>query len=178
MINILLKIWLFIKICFSIKIYFPVFILIFCISIYSVFINFKQNIKYRMVELAINKNGIDNLTNVTEREQMDIPNGDGTFGVMIDEYRWNELKYPVKWSDISLKKVLLEKNENFPRDAGLFNVLFMRYHNNDNHLSFLFIFLIVFGMSLVWPFSIFLILFPYLYVCFITILSLLEKLYR
>jgi len=78
----------------------------------------KIQIKNKMIELAISKNGINDLIKVTEKLND---------SVMTDEYRWSELKHPIRWNDISIKEILIEPS-----------------------LSFL----ILFGLSLIWPFSI------------------------
>lgn len=118
MLNILLKIWFLIKMCFSLKVYLPVFVFVFCLSSYMIFVQMKIQIKNKMIELAISKNGINDLIKVTEKLND---------SVMTDEYRWSELKHPIRWNDISIKEILIEPS-----------------------LSFL----ILFGLSLIWPFSI------------------------
>lgn len=90
----------------------------------------KIQIKNKMIELAISKNGINDLIKVTEKLND---------SVMTDEYRWSELKHPIKWNDISIKEILLTKHK-----AGFAGILI------EPILSFL----IWFGLSLIWPFSI------------------------
>jgi len=128
MINIFEKIWFLIVLCFSLKIYFPVFAFVCCLSSYMIFIETKSQIKNKMVELAIKKNGINDLIKVTEKLND---------SVMIDEYRWSELNYPVKWNDISIKEILLTRPK-----IGIILI--------EPSLSFL----IWFVLSLIWPISI------------------------
>lgn len=137
MLNFFNKIWSFVVICFSFKIYFPVLIISFCAGIFGfLFVPLKQRIKNEMIKIAIEKNGLNSLISVTEKIN------DQNFGstILLDEYRWEELQHPIKWSNIDIKKMLYTPEINSK--------------GKTNPITPVISFLITLCLSSLWPLSI------------------------
>lgn len=96
----------------------------------------KQRIKNEMIKIAIEKNGLNSLISVTEKIN------DQNFGstILMDEYRWEELQYPIKWSNVDIKKMLYTPE--------------ISSKGKSNPITPVISFLMSLGLSLLWPLSI------------------------